>query len=133
MTTAAPDIADSEILEIEKVLTTLNQRARDKQRNFADFEREIRERFEDIGFVVTVSWYEFGREGQVGAVPGAAMPEVTISGRCERKPFDHDRQVHEVTHNILGLPGQEGVIKTNTGAAGMSRLVKGHKHGHGAH
>jgi hypothetical protein len=130
MTTAYPDIADSEILEIERVLTTLNGRAQDKSHNFEAFEREIRERFEDIGFLVTVSWYEFGREGQVGAVPNAAMPEITISGRCERKPFDHDRQVHEVTHNILGLPGQEGVIKTNT--TGMRRLVEGHKHGHGA-
>lgn len=129
MTTAYPDIADSEVLEIERVLTTLNQRAKDKQRNFADFEREIRERFEDVGFVVTVSWYEFGREGQVGAVPGAAMPEITIVDRCERKPFDHDRQVHEVTNNILGLPGQEGVIKTNT--PGMGRLIHGHKHGRG--
>lgn len=129
MTTAYPDIADSEVLEIEKVLTFLKQRARDKRRNFSDFEREIKERFEDIGFVVTVSWYEFGREGTPGAIPGAAMPEVTISGRCERKPFDHDRMVHEVTRNILGLPGQEGVIKTNT--PGMKRLVEGHKHGRG--
>jgi len=130
MTTTYPDIADSEVLEIERVLVALTERARDKQRNFEDFEREIRERFEDIGFVVRVSWYEFGREGQVGAVPGAAMPEVTIVDRCERKPFDHDRQVHEVTRNILGLPGQEGVIRTNT--TGMRRLVEGHKHGHGA-
>jgi hypothetical protein len=56
------------------------------------------------------------------------MPEVTITDRCERKPFDHDQMVHEVTHNILGLPGQEGVIKTNT--PGMSRLIQGRKHGH---
>lgn len=129
-TTAPPEIADSEILEIERVLTTLNQRALDKSHSFEAFEREIKERFEDVGFVVAVSWYEFGREGQVGAVPNAAMPEITITDRCERKPFDHDRQVHEVTSNILGLPGQEGVIKTNT--SGMNRLVKGHKHGHGA-
>jgi hypothetical protein len=122
-----PDIADSEILGIERTLLALQQRAQDKQRNFADFEREIRERFEDLGFVVTVSWYEFGREGQVGAVPGAALPEITIVDRCERKPFDHDRQVHEVTHNILGLPGAEGVIKTNT--TGMRRLTEGRAHG----
>jgi hypothetical protein len=129
MTTAYPDIADSEILGIERVLTALRQRAEDKSLNFTAFEREIRERFEDIGFVVTVTWFEFGREGSPGAVPNAAMPEITIVDRCERKPFDHDRQVHEVTHNILGLPGQEGVIKTNT--PGMGRLIHGHKHGKG--
>jgi hypothetical protein len=129
MTTAYPDIADSEILGIERVLTALRQRAEDKNLNFTAFEREIRERFEDIGFVVTVSWFEFGRPGQAGAVPNAAMPEITIVDRCERKPFDHDRQVHEVTNNILGLPGQGGVIKTNT--PGMGRLINGHKHGKG--
>jgi hypothetical protein len=123
-----PDIADSEILGIERTLLALQQRAQDKSLNFTSFEREIRERFEDLGFVVTVSWFEFGREGQVGAVPNAAMPEITIVDRCERKPFDHDRQVHEVTHNILNLPGQSGVIKTNT--TGMRRLTEGHKHGH---
>jgi hypothetical protein len=126
-TAAYPDIADSEILGIERVLATLNREAADKSHNFEAFEREIRERFQDIGFVVTVSWYEFGRQGQVGAVPNAAMPEITIVDRCERKPFDHDRQVHEVTNNILGLPGQEGVIRTST--PGMKRLVEGHKHG----
>lgn len=119
------EVHDSEVLEIEKVLGILNTRAATKQHNYTDFEREIRERFHEIGFEVSVSWYEFGRQGTPGAIAGAAMPEITITGRCERE-FDPDRQVHEVTSNILELPGQEGVIKTNT--PGMSRLIEGHKH-----
>jgi hypothetical protein len=59
-------------------------------------------------------------------VPNAAMPEVTITDRCERKPFDHDQMVHEVTHNILGLPGQEGIIRTNKDS--YTKLVEGHAH-----
>lgn len=123
------DVYDHEVDAIDRVLKALNVKAQAKQLNYTDFEREIKERFAEIGLIVKVDWYEFGIGDRPGAVPGAVMPEITPIGRTESGfVFDHDRQVHEVTHNILGLPGQEGVIKTNT--PGMKRLTEGHKPGH---
>lgn len=126
------DILDSEMKEVLGVLALLRARASAKKHNYKDFEREIKGRFAEIGFLVEVSWYEFGMEDQVGAVPGAAMPEVTITGRTERKEFDRDRQVHEVTSNVLGLPAEDaGVIKTDPDT--LKRFLGGqggHGHGH---
>lgn len=106
------DIYDSEIDKIIAVQHTLQQRAGDKMRNYGDFEREIRERFEDIGFTVDVNWFSYALNGEVQAM--SAMPEVTIIGRCDPKfAFDPDQMVHEVTSNVLGLPGDQGVIDTS--------------------
>jgi hypothetical protein len=109
------DIYDSEVLAIEQVHLALNDRARARQHNYTAFEAEIRQRFADIGFTVDVNWYEFEVDG---VKQDGAMPEVTITGRTDRAVFDPDRQVHEAVHNILGLPGQEGWIKTTPESVG---------------
>jgi hypothetical protein len=123
------DILDSEMNEILKVLEELRQRGSAKKHNYLDFEREIKGRFAEIGFEVDISWYEYAMGAQAGPVAGSAMPEVTITGRTERKEFDRDQMVHEVTHNLLGLPGQEGVIKTDP--ATLKRFTGGQGSGHG--
>lgn len=116
--TANCDIHDSEILEIEGVLALLNGKARDKQRvSYEAFDREIRERFEDLGFIVQVAWWDSN-------VPGVLIPEICINDRTERKTFDHDQKVAEVTSDILGL-GDKGVIHTNPGDF---EVPKGHQH-----
>lgn len=121
------DIYDSEIDKILGVQAKLQERARDRPRNYNDFEREIKERFEDIGFTVAVNWRNYALHGIVQA--GSAMPEVEITGRCDPKfVFDPDQQVHEVTSNVLGLPGEEGVIRTDDGEA-FKRLRAGDGHG----
>jgi hypothetical protein len=122
------DLYDHEVEEILQLQARLNDKARYGRHNYTDFEREIRERFAGIGFTVEVSWYGFS----VGGRPQeGAMPEVTVTGRADDKHvFDKDRQVHEVTRNILDLPGETGVIKTDPDTLRNFREGNG-GHGHG--
>ena len=98
------DVLDSEIIDIQQTLERLTERAR-VSRRYDDFDREIKERFAEIGFVVDVLWYETN-------LADTKMPEVVIKGRTEAKVFDRDRMTHEVTNDLLGL-GEGGVIKTD--------------------
>lgn len=121
------DIFDSEMAKIIALHERLNERARDRKHNYTAFEKEIREEFAALGFTVDVNWYEFSVDG---AKQDGAMPEVTITGRTDTAfRFDPDRQVHEVTHDILGL-GDEGVIKTDPDT--LKNFLDGNGgHGHG--
>lgn len=131
-----PDILDSEVEAIMLVLQKLQDRAQLKAHSYEAFEREIRSRFQDIGFEVDVNWHSYAMGGVVQA--GSAMPEVTITGRLS--DFDPDRMVWEVTQNILELPGQDKgeVIKTDAGgvfkefkqAGGLMHSHGGHSHAH---
>lgn len=129
MATDVLDLYDHEVEEILQLQLRLNEKARYGRHNYTDFEREIRERFAGIGFTVEVSWYGFAVGGQK---QDGAMPEVTVTGRTDQKHvFDNDRQVHEVTHNVLGLPGEDaGVIKTSPETLKNFRERNG-GHGHG--
>lgn len=125
------DILDVYDTEIEKILTVkaaLDARARQRGHNYNDFEREIRDRFAKIGFTVDVNWYKFTVDG---TEQDGAMPEITVTGRTGQDfAFDPDRQVHEVTHNVLGIPGQEGVIRTDPATVKQILERNGHGHGH---
>jgi hypothetical protein len=87
---------------------------------YDSFQREIKERFYEIGFIVDVVWYETN-------MAEVKMPEIVIKGRTENKfVFDRDRQVHEVTNDVLDL-GTGGVIKADK--AMMEALAKqSHNH-----
>jgi hypothetical protein len=101
------ELLDSEAERVIRIWDSLRDRHQKVLRNYDAIEREITGRYADEGFVVHVNWY-----------------------RCDPKhQFDHDRQVHEVTSNILGLPGQEGVIKTDQGDA-FKNFRAGHGGGH---
>lgn len=104
------ELYDSEVLTIEEILAALARRAEGRRDRDA-FDREIKERFADAGFAVAVNWYHVAdRAGQ--EVPDVYMPEITINDRVQKGvPFDHDRQVHEVTNDLLELD-EGGVIKT---------------------
>jgi hypothetical protein len=104
------DLYDHEVDAIQKVWDKLRDRHQKAFKNYDQVEQEIVGRFADAGFVVHVNWFRYSIDGVEQT--GAAMPEVVIVGRCDPHEFDHDKQVAEVTRNILGLPGQEGVIKT---------------------
>jgi hypothetical protein len=106
------EVHDSEIVEVEGVLERLNLAVRDGKRvSYDAFQREIVERFQDIGFIAKVAWWTGGtKDGAV--IPGMLIPEITLTDRIEAKTFDYDRQVHEVTHDLLGL-GEGGVIKSD--------------------
>jgi hypothetical protein len=120
--TAKIEIHDSEIMEIERIVAALNERLGSSRRTNLDaFNREIYERFAEIGFIVQVAWWDTN-------IPGVLIPEICISDRTERKDFDHDRQVHEVTNDILEL-GDKGVIKTDPAAMkALEQQHAGHKH-----
>lgn len=129
MTTDILNVLDSEVLAIERVHLALQDRARGRKLNYNDFEREAKERFAEIGFVVAVNWYRFSVDGV--EQEDAAMPEITVTGRTEAKAWDPDRQVHEAVSNILELPGQDGWIKTDPET--LRRFLGdqgGHGHGH---
>lgn len=122
------DVYDHEVEKIIEVRQYLTEKARYGRHNFIDFEREIRERYAAAGFTVEVSWYEFEVGGQK---QDGAMPEVTITGRTAPHVFDKDRQVHEVTRNILELPGETGVIRTDRDTVrNFLDGNGGHGHGH---
>lgn len=131
---APPDILDSELETILTVMGTLQDRARLKAHNYEAFEREIKSRFADIGFLVDVNWHHYAVGGVVQQ--GSAMPEVTITERMS--DFDPDRQVWEVTQNILELPGQAKgeVIRTDQGGSFREFKAGGglmHEHGTFSH
>lgn len=113
------DIHDSEIVEIEKVLKILNERSTG-HRDLEAFNREIKERFAEIGFVVQTKWWETD-------VADCYRPDIEIVGRTEQKDFDHDRQVHEVVNDVLGL-GEGGVISTKK--LDPEQWQQGHDHKH---
>lgn len=118
------DIHDSEIIEIEKVVEIINTKTRDRQRiSYDALQREITERFQDIGLIVSIGWWQAGTaDGAV--IPGMLIPEITIRDRTERKDFDHDKKVHEITNDILEL-GDKGVIKADPS---KFESHEGHKH-----
>ncbi|MCW2929905.1 MAG: hypothetical protein JWM19_867 [Actinomycetia bacterium] len=121
MTQNVLDTYDHEVEAILALLASLNERAKARRHNYGDFEREIREKFAGLGFTVDVNWYEFEVSGRK---QDGAMPEITVTGRTDKDfTFDPDRQVHEVTSDVLGL-GDEGVIKTDKET--VSRLLDGH-------
>lgn len=118
--TAKCEVYDSEIDAIHKVLEGLNERVAGGRRvDYDAFQREIIDKFANLGFKVYVAWWHTNIEG-------VKQPEITITDRLGKHEFDHDRQVNEVTNDVLGL-GEGGVIKSNP--ADFQKPT-GHGHGH---
>lgn len=130
------NLYDSEILRAEKVWGLLREKASGRSVDRDALNREIKQRFEDIGLVVGVKWFTGGTPGPGGVlveVPGLMIPEIEIRARTQRTgEFDHEQMAHEVQNNILELPGQEkGKISMREGDA-MKLLAdkhRGHDHG----
>lgn len=116
--TANCEIHDSEILAIEEVLLRLRERADSGGMDLGLFDQEIQERFAAIGFVTTVNWFYTN-------VEGVKIPEIVITDRTEKKDFDYDQQVAEVTRDILDL-GQKGVIASDPEV--LDQGHQGHQH-----
>lgn len=113
--TANCEIYDTEIIAIQEVLEAMKKRGEQGGTDFGMWDAECQDRFAKIGFKVVINWYRTN-------VEGVLIPEITISDRTERHDFDHDRQVAEVTGDVLGF-GEGGVIKTDP-----SMLGQEHKH-----
>lgn len=118
--TGIADILDSEVIAIEKVYLTLRERTH-VSRRYEAFDREIHQRFEEIGFIVDVKWFDTDQ-------PGTQMPEVTITGRTAGpQDFDHDQMRHEIVNDLLDLGAAEsGVIKGGYDQA--QRSAEKHQH-----
>lgn len=71
------------------------------------FRKEIINRFEAMGLVCKVSVYVPEDGPEKGA--DFASFNMTITGRCDKTPFDHERQAWEVQEDVLGL-GRPGKI-----------------------
>lgn len=120
------ELYDSDILAIEHGPLRYAQERAGKVLEIDRFTKDLMEQFAEIGLGVEVKVFTTEQEG-VWAF------EVEIRERLE-KVFDFDRMVHEVTNNILEIPGQEkGFINTS---AALNELAKqermnGRKRKHG--
>ena len=114
--TSMVELNDSDILRLEGVFRRLQER-QGQSLNLDAFRREMVERFYDVGFRVDVKVWSTNVEGVYSF-------DIEIQERIEGK-FDPDRQVHEVTNDLLGL-GTGGVIKSEVTPSGL--IVPKHRH-----
>ncbi|MDQ1041460.1 hypothetical protein QFZ75_007962 [Streptomyces sp. V3I8] len=117
---AQGDILDSEILQLERIFHEMQERYGAKSFDVAEFEREAKERcHSQLGLAIGIAWKKVRSNVTGEIIEGVAAPKVEIVGRVDKKTFDHDRKVFEVTHDIAGL-GTQGVIASD-GAQGHPR------------
>jgi hypothetical protein len=117
------DLYDSEQIAINQVSNTLARLIGTGMEGSA-FQREARERFAEIGFVVRCDL----KKDMLDPRPWDEkpwIPEISLIGRTEKQgEFDHDRMGHEVRSNILGKNAQGSVQKTQV-APGWSQSGSG--------
>jgi hypothetical protein len=112
----ASDLYDHELIALRKVGERLAEYG-GQRRDMEGFRQEVIDRYAKIGFVVRCNVYETDQ-------PGVYIPEVELVGRVEAHEFDHDRQVHEVTHGLLtdepGIVTESGRLKEPPKQVGFS-------------
>lgn len=114
------DLHDSEIARLGDVVEKLHL-LQGKTLNLEAFRRQAEQRFEEVGFRVSVKVWTTDQDGLYAF-------DIDIIERLEGT-FDPDRQVHEVTNDLLGL-GEGGVIKSGDLRAPQSHSHGGKKHHH---
>jgi hypothetical protein len=100
------------------------------------------EQFQKAGYLVDISIWTLGECRckpcnhhadncrNLIPIPEAYQFGVTIMGKTEvESGFDFDRMVHEVQSNLLGIPGEGGVIKFDEAAFLRQQRERG-GHGH---
>jgi hypothetical protein len=87
------------------VLAALREKT-GSNRHLESLRKEIINRFEAVGLICTV----IVKVPEDGPEKGAEFTtfDMTITGRCDKAPFDHERQAWEVQQDTLGLsvPGK---------------------------
>jgi hypothetical protein len=131
------NLYDSEIIKVEEVLAKLNARREKTARmSYEAFSEEARNRFAEIGLIVSVLWYEAGEEQEDGSlkkVEGVLIPEILIKARTNTNTFqfDHEQMAHEVQSDLLQL-GTGGKLKISASEArDIIAGARSHKHGKG--
>lgn len=118
--TSSINLYDSEIDTIHRIIEALRRRASGPV-SYQAFQDEVIQRFHDAGFKADVRWYETDQEGVL-------MPEIQIMDRIDPNfVWDPDRQVHEVTGDLLNL-GEGGVISSKDAMAQVRATEQQHKH-----
>jgi hypothetical protein len=116
------NILDSEIDALQRGPFAWAREQQEKGNvDLESFRKEAVNRFAECGFRVNVLTYATD-------IQGVYAFDFELIGRTEKKAFDFDRMVYEVTNNILELPGEEkGFIKSPTGA---EKAAAQHRHKH---
>jgi hypothetical protein len=100
------EIYDHELIAIDKGPVAWMASKQGSRMPLEEFVRTAEGKFTELGFRARVKAFETTEDGTYAF-------EVEIEGRVEDHAFDFDRQVHEVTRNILDEPGVErGFINT---------------------
>jgi hypothetical protein len=119
----AIELYDSDILVVEKVLNIIKERAEQRSHDYDAFDREIKERFYDAGYIVDVKWWSTDQKDLYA-------PDIEIIGRVDKQgEFDHDKMGHEVVNDILEL-GTKGKIAVTSE---MMKQVKETEDAHKKH
>ena len=117
------DLYDSERIEINRVMASLMEKMGATVEGSA-FQREVRERFAEIGFVVRCDFWK-DEDDPRSWDERPWIPSITLLGRTEKQgEFDHERMGHEVRSNILGKKDQDNVQRTQV-APGWSQSSSG--------
>lgn len=119
------ELYDTEVLAMEKVVERIRLRLQSRVDRSA-IGREVRERFNDIGLVVNVSWgIPVDQVENFKFKPDECVPVLMVDliGRTHKLEWDPNQQVHQVTNDVLDL-GDGGVIKTPT------EVIEGGGHQH---
>lgn len=115
------DLYDTEKIQVRDVFRQLNE-ATGSHREVSAFQREVRERFAEIGIEARCDIYS---EPHKDRLEGVQVPRVTLIRRIEKvEEFDHERMGHEVRSNVLGEKGRDNVQKTQV-APGWSKSGSG--------
>jgi hypothetical protein len=111
------------MIAIEGVMEVLRQKIHTPQEGSA-FQREVRERFAEIGFVARCDLKK-DLEDPRPWDDKPWVPQISIIGRTEKQgEFDHDQMGHEVRSNILGK-NQQGAVQKTQVAPGWSKSGSG--------
>lgn len=92
---------DHEIPMIQDVLEAISKKQA-KSLHLETLRQEIIGRFAEIGFVCEITVYTTNQDGMYAF-------DLNITDRTDPKPFDHERQAHEVRNDILGI-SQPGIL-----------------------
>jgi hypothetical protein len=114
------ELYDSDIAKIAAGPVHYAQQRSGQSLEIDRFVRDLQEQFFECGFGVQVQVWTTEQEGVYAFM-------VEIQKRLG-PTWDPDQMVHEVTHNLLDLPGeQEGFLDTNEGMAELARKQREHK------
>jgi hypothetical protein len=114
------DIYDSDMIAMDQGPVAWMAAHQGRSMNLDAFKQGAEEQFREVGFDATVKVFETSE-------PGTFAFDVEINHRVDPGfRFDPDRQVHEVTRDLLGT-GESGFIKTPTAEMQAAARAK-HKH-----